>query len=738
MNLVKWFRKNNTKVMAVVVIVLMIGFIGGSALSYLLNPSRGDKAALGYYGTHKIRLYDRETARLDLEILQQLGVPQLLQRQDLAGVLLTELLFRNARSSGDTIMAAQRAIQQYGYRVSSRQLADIFKESPYSAEILWILLREEARTAGVYFGIDEAKQTLSTLLSTQNGGPGYARGMGAIINRYKIPEDMVLGAFANLISVFEYADFICENEDLTLSQLKHLVSDEGEGLDATFVQFKASDFVDKQMTPAEPNMQAQFEKYKGTFAGEISENDPFGFGYKLPDRVQAEYIVVKLDDVLPIIKKPTQQDAETYYQQNRQARYTSQVRSDPNDPNSPMKTQIQSYSEVADAILRQLTRERVTAKAEQILTEAKSIADANLVAAGSDGNEPPVATLMAQAGKYDKIAQDLSRKYGIPVLSGRTGLITAADIQNDGQLNRLRLTTYGSSSMSVGQALFSVSELGDHAIIPLAGPATKMYRTIGPLRDLNTMASITGQIMAVARVVSVEKAAEPANLDVTYSTRTLNLGDTKEDANSVHSVRNLVADDLRLLAAWDKTKAKAQEFVELASKEGWEKAATKFNDLYGKEIKKNPTDPNVFRVDRTNGMRRITQAQMEVIAAQLANGPNAQSVLHRVETDRWLADRLYSLVPADANTAPNMPAVMEFKPGRSFYALETVTVQRLNEQQFQDMKNSMAYRNDHIETQSLAVVHFDPQNIVKRMDFRYAEGSGRRAAAPAAAPEDEF
>ncbi len=29
MNLVKWFRKNNKKVMAVVVIVLMIGFIGG-------------------------------------------------------------------------------------------------------------------------------------------------------------------------------------------------------------------------------------------------------------------------------------------------------------------------------------------------------------------------------------------------------------------------------------------------------------------------------------------------------------------------------------------------------------------------------------------------------------------------------------------------------------------------------------------------------------------------------------
>jgi len=38
MNLVKWLRKNNMKVMAVVVIVLMVAFVGGSALNYLLSP----------------------------------------------------------------------------------------------------------------------------------------------------------------------------------------------------------------------------------------------------------------------------------------------------------------------------------------------------------------------------------------------------------------------------------------------------------------------------------------------------------------------------------------------------------------------------------------------------------------------------------------------------------------------------------------------------------------------------
>ncbi len=30
-------------------------------------------------------------------------------------------------------------------------------------------------------------------------------------------------------------------------------------------------------------------------------------------------------------------------------------------------------------------------------------------------------------------------------------------------------------------------------------------------------------------------------------------------------------------------------------------------------------------------------------------------------------------------------------------------------------------RQEHVESQSLAVVHFNPENILKRMDFRYAE-----------------
>ena len=741
MNLVKWFRKNNKKIMAVVVIVLMVGFIGGSALSYLLDPGQGDNAAIGYYGNHKLRIYDREAARQELEILQNVGIARALQ-SSYGGLLLSQLLFPSERVSGDLAATAQRAAQQSGYRVSNRQLAGIFDDrSDFSPEILWILLRTEAQAAGIYCNTEEARLTLSGLLDARNGGPGYAAGMQNLVNRYRMPEEGVLRIFGKLVAVIEYSDYICSNENMTTAEIRHLVRNEGEGLDTVFVQFQASDFVDKQMNPSESDMQAQFDKYKDAVAGQVSESNPFGFGYKLPDRIQAEYIVVKLDDVQTIIKKPTQQEAETFYQQNRPSLFTRQIPVDPNNPKSETKPQVQSYSEVADSILTQLTQEKVAARAEQILTEARDLADVKLPAVGSDVNEPNATTLKPLAGNYEEIAQKLTEKHKIPVFSGRTGLVTAADVQGDKHLGRLRvMSALGTSSVSAGQVLFSVHELGDQAVVLLSSPVAKIYRTIGPLRDASMS---TTSVMAVARVINVEKAAVPANLNVSYSTKTVTLGNaSKEDANSVHSVKEQVTKDLRLLAAWDKAKAKAQEFVELSVKDandGWNKAVTKFNDLYGKQLKKDPNDPNVFRTDRRNGLPRTSEAQLEIYAAQLANSPNGQSVLNRIRTQQLFTDRLYSMVPADANKAPNMPAVMEFKPDQSFYAIKNVTVQRVNQEQFQQMKNTLAFRSENTETQSLITVHYDPQNIVKRMKFKYAEeGSNRRVAAPPAAPEDEF
>ena len=80
MNLVKWFRRNNKKVMAVVVIVIMIGFIGGTALTQLLQRNTGMSDVVAYLGDGtKVRRSDLVTARWELEVLQMLRADALLK-----------------------------------------------------------------------------------------------------------------------------------------------------------------------------------------------------------------------------------------------------------------------------------------------------------------------------------------------------------------------------------------------------------------------------------------------------------------------------------------------------------------------------------------------------------------------------------------------------------------------------------------------------------------------------------
>ena len=72
----RWFRKNKNKLMAVVVIILLFGFIGGSFLQQLGKRRTGQNKTIAYYGQkQKITNQDRAIAQREIEILQRLGAP---------------------------------------------------------------------------------------------------------------------------------------------------------------------------------------------------------------------------------------------------------------------------------------------------------------------------------------------------------------------------------------------------------------------------------------------------------------------------------------------------------------------------------------------------------------------------------------------------------------------------------------------------------------------------------------
>jgi len=763
MNLVRWFRKNNKKVMAVVVIVIMFGFIGGGTLLQQLSQrAAGRHKTIAYFGDNKkITNNDLFLARRDLDVLRSLAADVLLRNQDLRGILLGELLFAEQQTSPALINHIRQTIRKNRYRISDKQINDMYRRSVPS-NIYWLLLKNEAQLAGIRVPNEQAGELLGQVIPQLFNGQTYSQLIAVLRDRYGLPEEQLLSIFSELLAIMQYAQMICSNEDVTSSQIAQAVAASAESIDAELVEFNPTVFASSIEHPASSIEQEHFNKYKKFPPSAVSEENPYGFGYKLPDRVQLEYLIVRLDDVRTLVEPPTNQQKEDYYNRNREQLFTEQVPSDPNDPNSPLNQRIKSYAEVSDMISDRLLNDKINSTANRIMQEAKTITEAGLE---DTDIEPATLTdeqFKEKAGDYKTTAEQLSEKHNCKLYAGRTGLLSPIDMQTDEYLARLYLEGQGQSPVSLAQIVFAVGDLAASELGPFDVRKPRMYENIGPLKDLWGSARFglldsSGQIMAIIRVIKTIKAAEPESIDQTFSTSSLEFDPNQPSAQSgaegqgavenIYSVKEKVTEDLKKLAAMDITKSKAEEFIGLAAKDGWDTAIDKFNELYGKQTGQDPNDPNApeisneeksvsepFKLQNLTGLRRISKATLQTLTAQTAGNPAAQFFLNQQKNHRRFVEQLYSLIPQDSNTVDTVPLVIEFKPDMSFYCIKNISVKRITLQEYEKTKAMQIQREDYTQSESLAAVYFNPENILKRMSFRAAPASNK--AGPARVDEE--
>lgn len=716
MNLVKWLRKNNKKLMAVVVVIIMVGFIGSTWISQLGRGTVRFQKTIAYYDDNrKITSSDRALAWQEMETLKALNADILLRSQDLRTVLLGELLFSEQRTSQQSIRRIQQMIISNGCRISDKQINDLYKRTA-PIDIYWLLLNKEASLAGIRVAKEEAGILLGRVIPQLFNGITYTQLIGSIVNNQRIPEDRILEAFAKLLSVLAYSNMISSNENITLSQLTHNASWEFETIDVEFVKFDSALFAESQPQPDEEKILEQFNRYKQFFPGQVSEQNPYGFGYKLADRVELEYIAIKPDDVSNIVTAPTQEEAEEYYRRYRE-QLTEQIPSDPNDPNSPLTERIKSYAEVASAISNQLLQDKINSKTERILQQAKSITDANLQNIDAGAADLSTEQLKERAGDYRAAAEQLSKKHKIKVYSGRTGLLSATDIRDDEYLGRLYLGGFGYrfGSLGLSKIAFAIEQLGSSELGLTGLQKPGLYENIGPLKDF------FAQISALVRITEARKAAEPQSVNQTFSIDTIDFEqEPRSQDKRLYSVKEKVTEDLKKLAAMETAKNKAEQFVDLATKDGWDSALDKFNELYGPQPQEDEPGSDAFTLQDFTNLPRLSRPMLKTLAVQSQGNPTAQFLINERKKESVLREQLYSLVPPDSNTIEKLPLVLEVKPDVSYYCLKNISVKRLDRQQYEAIKSIQAYKINTLQSQSLAVVHFNPDNILKRMKFRWA------------------
>ncbi|MFQ5512771.1 MAG: hypothetical protein ACE5EO_13110 [Candidatus Krumholzibacteriia bacterium] len=254
--MMKFFRKHNKKLLAVFMTLLMIVFLGGSALDTLLRPSTNVVVATTIESP--ITYADQQVANETTSILTTLGYPW-----------------------------------QYpgGYASEPLELMD------------WILLSREARRLGLSGGISRIQATLedSTLIEEQ-------------ARRLRKKPERILAALAQFAAVQELTSMIGASVTPSEAEVAAAARKTMEKVQINAVVLPAKVFVDQDAEFTEEALSAQFEKYRDREPGE-----GLAFGYYVPPAIKVQYIKIDQASLVEQVRVANlEYKAKTYYKEQRE------------------------------------------------------------------------------------------------------------------------------------------------------------------------------------------------------------------------------------------------------------------------------------------------------------------------------------------------------------------------------------------------------------------------------------
>ncbi|MBN1125052.1 MAG: hypothetical protein JXA82_08590 [Sedimentisphaerales bacterium] len=735
MNIVKWMRKNNRKLMAFVVIFIMVAFVGGYALQQLLMQfAMSRTGALWTYRGGQIKRAEYLQAQKELEILRALQMPIYLRYKqtimggpDIRANMLGLLLFPEASSVAMLSQELRSAQMQGRLLLTNEQMDEVFRRDINMSPQFWIMLNAEAEQAGSVVSMSDATELLKGLIPRLTAGPEGQGGVsakdlvGLIMKRNRVPENQIIQTFARMLAILNYAQMVTVREDLTVNQLRGQIARKGEAvsqvrpeqISAEFVKFPIANFTDQIDEPKDNELTQQLISFKNNEPGQSGEENPYGFGYKLPPRVQLDYILIKQEQVKETIELPTPEEMELFYQRNQDnTQYSTifkqKIPPDPNDPTAEEIEKTKPYAEVAGRIRDILVRQKTNRKADMILNEARSLCDSPFT--GMDPTEVTSEQLFQAAVEYGVIARQLKEKYGLQVYSGRTGWLNPEDIGNDSTLSRLSMQGQTSMPVRLSKIVFSVDPLKVTTLSRFEVPTPKMWANIGPLKD--NFGEYT-QLSALARVVAVKPAEEPADIHISYSTKGAVLDDPNQVTGQVFSIREQLVEDVKLIKAIHLARQRAEEFIKMIEEGDWDKAIKAYNDQYAKDDTKGK-----ISLDKLRDRNRITLLELQKMKQMIQEYPIAASYYEETLQTGKLLERLIPLIPAGQTEAKALNKVLEFEPSRIVYAVKSVTRKPVARQDYIKAKPLASYQIDAAIADTLAVVHFNPENVLKRMEFK--------------------
>jgi hypothetical protein len=701
---IKWLRKNNRKVMAVVVVFIMISFVLGAALNRLAGNLGGrspEDAVWLFDEKGQISSNMQSQAEAELSVLLNIGMGEsLLKRDPQSGqigqrnfgmILLYQLLFPQPAKNENLNRVAKMAARQGQLPVSEEQIDKFFIETSENASVNWILLKSEAKKNGITLLAEQAEGMFVQANMDQRIGT-MAKNMG-------LAKQAIYQAVADLMSVQMMLSFMTTGDNVTALQIQNMLSLQQDTFDAEFIKIPAKMFTSEIAKPTEDEIVKQFATYKDTFAGQLSSENPFGFGYKQPDKVKLEYVLVNIEDIEKQIPEATDEEAEQFYTLNLKDLKT-QVRSDPADPNSPMVEKTIEYAKVAALIKRQIRQTKIDSKAQDIINSIKDTADASF--ADIDISKAGFEEVKAAAEDYAKIAEAASIKYNVPIKTGVTSLVSADELVSGSVLGNMGIADSKKTAVSLVALLFSIDQLSDRQMFDVTKP--RMYESIGMLKDPY------GKSVGLVRILEAQKSYVVDSIDAVID---INMPMTDTSKIKSYTIREKVAEDIAIAKAFEVAMVKAGEFAFAASIKdaNWTAVIEQFNTKYA------GNDPNAEKIamDSLNSQRRMSLTDIEMARQFSLAQAGSNGMLSQAMNYKSFIDKVYSI------SSDKLPAIVDSKPDAVVYIFKDIKIKKMNVDEYQQIKNQVALALDDKAMQGASLVFLMPENIKSRMNFRLAE-----------------
>ena len=434
--MLKWFRKYNKYILAVGASLLMVAFLMPQACQ---NVGRGGaNYTIGTIGGEdglEIKLQDQHEAALELETLKrvfQTRSPLLEQFAGLADLQpMPWLLMKHeaskmglsaGRSQAAALLAAMGVNDESGRHQMARQL-DITTERLFAVLANWIIIQEYRelvlgrahlpvgeRLAAYLNSLDRYQKLIEQMMQDQGG------------NRFRLQQE--LWGLSQQISAIGQQQ---GSARLSEPVVRRHLADRFDRISIAAVPISTARHLGQIAEPDTPRLTELFERYKDDLPG---AGEPYGLGYRFPDRVKIEYLAVPLDRVLKVAEIAESDAVEYYDAHHDEFTETPPAETPPVEAPAaeapaadgaakPEASQAEpqpvllDYPEVRDRIVRQLKQAAAEELSRKIINAARSILSEGQRGLIRDEGGYVIIPDTWQAMPLDEVAGKLQEQFGV-------------------------------------------------------------------------------------------------------------------------------------------------------------------------------------------------------------------------------------------------------------------------------------------------------------------------------------